>query len=64
MKRGHYFAGQIIDADHFPDGIFNAKKLIANRAPNRSNVGRAVHIILREYSALIHVPAFYIEVFR
>src|SRR5260370_18637413 len=62
MERCHHFARQIVNAHHFPDGIFHAKKLIANRAPNYANVSRAVHIILREESALLHVPALYVEV--
>src|SRR5712672_400665 len=62
MENGHYFARKIIDAHHFADRIFRAKKLFANRAPYGANVGSAVHIILGENRALIDVPTLYIEV--
>jgi hypothetical protein len=56
-KRGHYLTGKAIDAYHFPDGILHPKELIPGRAANRADIGSAIHIVLRENRALIHVPA-------
>src|SRR4029077_14281952 len=63
MKGSHYLAGEAVDAHDFSHRVFDAKKLLANRFPNHANVRRSIHIILREYGALIDVPALYVEVF-
>ena len=63
MKGSHNLAGQAIDAHDFSHRAFDAKKLLPNRFPNHANVRRSIHIILREYGALIDVPALDVEVF-
>ena len=63
MEGRHYLAGKAIDAYHFSNRCFNTEKLFPNCSPNHTNVCRPIHVILREYCALIHVPTFDVEVF-
>src|SRR5256885_9748196 len=63
MEGGHDLARQVLDTHHFSNRIFNAKKLIAYSATDRANVRGSVYIVLGKCGALIHIPAFYIEVF-
>src|ERR1700730_2994155 len=63
MKGRHDLAGKAIDAYHFSNRCFNTEKLFPNGSPNHANVSRPIHVILREYCALIHVPTFDVEVF-
>lgn len=56
--------GQIIDADHFPDRISDAKELVAHGSPENAHVGTAVHVVLRKDGTLIHIPPLDFEVLR
>ena len=63
MEGGHDLTRQVLDTHHFSNRIFNAKKLIAYGATDRADVRGSVYIVLGKCGALIHIPAFYIEVF-
>ena len=63
MQGRHHFERKAVDAYDFPNWVFDAKQLLANCTANRADVSRSIHIILREYGALIDVPSLYVEVF-
>src|SRR6516225_9889879 len=63
-QRRNDFAGEIVDTDDFPHGVFGAEELIANGAAHNADIGGTVDIVLREDRALIHEPPFDVKEFR
>src|SRR6202051_2289588 len=64
MEDADYFAGQVLYADNFSNGIFRAKELLANGDANIADVRGTFDVLVGEHGALVRVPTLDVEKFR